>query len=310
MNLFDNRAKKIDKNSFPELFGFNVNEDPYTLENLKEDYSRFPKFYFSGWQGSTETVFKDYEAGKVGLASTNYMTTLVNRSSRQARQLSETMGQRFGFPVRGVISSFIAKPPLDRSYHFDHYDGVLFNFSGTKVLTVHPPLEYYPGEIYRYSTKPEDMEKPPTPGERFTLSPGDALYIPAFAHHNVENVGKEETASVSIVFDTTALLIDLFRNTLELCTGQLRPPYQARSMGGPRIYWDLARWKAWTNELETGGNHEPLMLEKIRAELTLEFLEHKTAFYEDTSVRKSMVQEWEMFILDFGRVRYQKLVNH
>jgi hypothetical protein len=310
MILFENRAKKINKDSFSEVFGFNLNENPYTASNLKEEYSHFPKQYFSGWQDSSETIFKDYESGKTQLVSTNYMTSLSTRSSLQANQASKTLENKLGFPVRTVISSFITTPPLIREYHYDYYDGILFNFSGTKTLCVHSPLDLYPEEIYRYSNKAEDHANPGTSFEKFTLNSGDALYIPAFAHHLVDNVGDTETAACSFVFDTSALLIDIFRTTLELCSGQLRTQYQPRSMCGPRVYWNLARWKCWSEELNGHSNTEPKILGRIIAELAHEFPEIRDQLLNNSNIRKSLREEWSMFILHFDRVRFQKLINH
>jgi hypothetical protein len=310
MFLFENKAKKIDLDIFHSSFKINLKENPYTLESLKEDYSHFPKQYFSGWQNAQKTIFSDYEAGECNLASTNYMTSLVTRSSQQAQNASNILEEKFGFPVRTLISSFIAKPPLTRDYHYDYYDGVLFNFSGTKVVSVHAPINLFPEEIYRYSNKKEDHENPGTPAEQFILNAGDALYIPAFAHHLVENVGEDETAACSFVFDTSALLIDIFRNTLELCQGELRTPYQARSMCGPRIYWNKTRWLQWTEELKNNKNSELSIFPLIVKELTLEFPELGKQLCSNPLVLKSLREEWVMFIFQFERIRYQKLINH
>lgn len=295
MFLFKNIPEKINQQLLFSEVGIDKDRLPYTLESILRTYASFPKFYFSGWQQAPEsTPLREFLTGRNPLVSSNYEAHLNDTSYECAITSSIHLQAKLGIPFRVWIASFVSKKGLTRPLHYDWYDGILINFSGRKIVTMYLPVHVDVSEIFRYQADVRAMEQPTSEGIKFTLDAGEALYIPAFAHHYVENVSAADTAALSIALDTSTLLIDIFRLTLEQATQELRYSYQPRSMGGARLYGTEENWRIWKESIALGQENH-WIYQKIQQALVTDVPASKSIL-TDSSVQHLLRTEWVKFV--------------
>jgi mannose-6-phosphate isomerase-like protein (cupin superfamily) len=296
MYLLDSIPRKVDKQTFRSLTGVDLDEAPCTLEALQAIYRTFPRQYLSGWwMTPSSTPLIEYLEGRSNDVMTNYHAHFQATSNRHVRTASAVLQKKHGIPFRTWMASFLSKPGLSRPLHYDWYDGILFNFSGRKELTVHLPIPVSTDGFFRYKADVTEMEPPLSKGERFILDPGEALYLPAFAHHSVDNTGSRDSAAFSFAFDSSALLIDIFRHTLEYCTRELRTPYQGKSMRGARVFGTKSNWQLWRNSVATEKRDHPIYAQ-IRDELIRDTPAAADMLRHDEEAQELMRQEWKKFV--------------
>ena len=297
MFLFDSVPKKVNKSWFKSALAIDLDYQPYTLESIKNEFRIFPSHYFSGWQSvPNSTVLVEFEEGRCQLASTNFQSCVSSRSYSHVRSASRHLQQMHGIPFRTWMASFLSKAGLARVLHYDHYDGILYNCAGRKDVTVYLPISVPTDGVYRCITEADRMGLPTSEGTKFILEAGEALYIPAFAHHLVENVGTQHTAAVSFAFDTSTLLIDIFRLTLEYCTQEVRTMYQPRSYGGGRVYGTTKNWDIWKHSVEV-GQEKHWIYTKIAEELAKDVPAAAALLANDRFAKRLLTEDWKKYVV-------------
>jgi len=296
MFLLDSIPRKIDRETFKSLTGVDWDEERFTIDGLKAIYRTFPRQYLGGWWITpNSTPLVEYLEGRSPDVMTNYHAQCHAISNRHVRTASALLQKRYGVPFRTWMASFISKPGFSRPLHYDWYDGILFNFSGRKEVTIHLPLPLSTEGFYRYKADVNDMEPPVSGSEKYTLDAGEALYLPAFSHHFVNNCGPEDSAAVSFAFDSSVLLIDVFRHTLEYCTGELRTPYQGKSMRGARAYGTKSNWRFWKDAVASDKPDHPIYAH-IRDELVRDTPAASQLLVSDMQAQELLRQEWKKFV--------------
>lgn len=297
MFLFDSVPKKVNKSWFKSALAIDLDYQPYTLESIKNEFRIFPSHYFSGWQSvPNSTVLVEFEEGRCQLASTNFQSCVSSRSYSHVRSASRHLQQMHGIPFRTWMASFLSRVGLSRALHYDHYDGILYNCAGRKDVTTYLPISVPTDGVFRYITDADSMGLPTSEGTKFILEAGEALYIPAFAHHLVENVGTEDTAAVSFAFDTSTLLIDIFRLTLEYCTQEVRTMYQPRSYGGGRVYGTTKNWDIWKHSVEV-GQEKHWIYTKIAEELAKDVPAAAALLANDRFAKRLLTEDWKKYVV-------------
>lgn len=108
-----------------------------------------------------------------------------------------------------MLYMFIASPNSVTPFHIDRYSTFLFQFRGTKTVTIFPQWDervvtnrqredYMAYEDTRLSWTPE-LDRFGTP---YSFTPGEALHIPFAAGHHVCNGPGDVSISMSIIFNT------------------------------------------------------------------------------------------------------------
>jgi hypothetical protein len=296
MFLLDNLPRKIDKQIFKSVTGVDLEKAHWNIEGLKTIYRTFPREYLGGWWITPDsTPLIEYVDGRNHDVMTNYHAHLDAISNRHVRTASAFLQKRYGVPFRTWMASFISKSGFSRPMHYDWYDGILWNFSGRKEVTVHLPIAVSTEGFYRYKADVNEMEPPVSKSQKYALDAGEALYLPAFAHHFVENCGTEDSAAVSFAFDSSVLLIDVFRHTLEYCTRQLRTPYQGKSMRGARAYGTKTNWLLWRDTAASDKPAHPIYAQ-IRDELVRDTPAASEVLRCDVQAQELLRQEWIKFV--------------
>ena len=121
-------------------------------------------------------------------------------------ELAPIIEARTGEVLRPQGYIFISSPKAVTPYHFDPEHNILMQLRGYKAMTVFPQgdARFAPDAVHEtYHTgggrelKWHDAFA--RHGVRFTLHPGDAIYVPVMAPHFVQN-GKEVSISLSITW--------------------------------------------------------------------------------------------------------------
>jgi hypothetical protein len=104
--------------------------------------------------------------------------------------------------------------------HCDVADGVLFQLTGKKVVEVWPvPAERGQRALFNHAYRFSPMT---TPGKRFTISPGQALFIPAGAMHEVVVASDQVSVSMSLHAGAPFPILEMCRD-LSHMSGQGEP---------------------------------------------------------------------------------------
>ncbi len=101
---------------------------------------------------------------------------------------------------------FISSPNAVTPYHFDPEHNILLQITGHKVMTQFPAddARFAPDTVHEsyHTGGPRELAWDDSFAEHareFTLSPGDAVYVPVMAPHHVRN-GPESSISLSITW--------------------------------------------------------------------------------------------------------------
>ena len=101
------------------------------------------------------------------------------------------------------MAGFISTSSKLRPTHVDWYDSLLVPLKGSKILQVgNRPYKKISGMFYSYS-EDHGFSDSSYLEEQVTVTPGQALAIPAFVPHQVINSRDEECIALSLSFDTT-----------------------------------------------------------------------------------------------------------
>jgi hypothetical protein len=232
MKCFDGvRAEDLDVRPFKfthKLMG----HPALSLANLAEALPALPKeqvFYSSGALTKGDDFDRAHLDKKNGLSlektietirtSDSYIMVRAPEAHASFQELhrelvadvEDLMHQRgiAGKTEGSMLYLFIASPNSVTPFHIDRYSTLLFQFQGSKEVTVFPPGDdrVVPAETAedfmahageRPTWKPE-IERL---GECFAFSPGEALHIPFIAGHHVKNGPSDVSISMSIIFNT------------------------------------------------------------------------------------------------------------
>ena len=108
-----------------------------------------------------------------------------------------------------MLYLFIASPNSVTPFHIDRYSTFLFQFAGSKEVTVFPPCDdrvvpaaTAEGFMAQSGARPVWKPELESLGECFKFSPGEAIHIPFISGHHVKNGASEVSISMSIIFNT------------------------------------------------------------------------------------------------------------
>lgn len=109
-----------------------------------------------------------------------------------------------------MLYLFIASPDSVTPFHIDRYSTLLFQFRGSKTVTIYPawdervadPFDCEDYVAYTAQRGPLLKTGAEAYGTAFRFSPGQALHIPFVAGHHVQNGPDDVSVSLSIIFKT------------------------------------------------------------------------------------------------------------
>lgn len=227
----DIEMSMLDKISFK--FKQRLFEHPaLSLENIKNAIPEINKdlIYFSGQKMSKDADFETAitEGRKAqsideiieGLPTSNSYIMIREPESHPAfrglhddlvKDITKTIQARGhgSSPIDPRSYIFISSPHSITPFHFDRASNFLFQITGSKEVTVFPPMDkrvvtqpeyesHMEREVGALKWKPECESL----GISYHCSPGDALHIPFVAGHHVKN-GPEVSVTLSIFFNDT-----------------------------------------------------------------------------------------------------------
>lgn len=121
-------------------------------------------------------------------------------------ELKPDIEARTGRMLHTQAFVFVTSPGGVTPYHFDPEHNILLQVRGSKVMTQFPAGDstYAPDELHEayHTGGPRELkwrEELEAGGTRFSLAPGEALFVPVMAPHYVRN-GNEPSISLSITW--------------------------------------------------------------------------------------------------------------
>lgn len=104
---------------------------------------------------------------------------------------------------------FIASPNAFTPFHIDRYSTFLFQFRGSKTVTVFDQFDnkIVPAHLRESfadygEQRPQWTKEIDHLGEKFSFKPGEALHIPFISAHYIKNGQEDVSISMSIIFRT------------------------------------------------------------------------------------------------------------
>lgn len=277
MKCFDGvRAEDLDVRPFK--FSHKLMGHPaLSLANLAEALPALPKdqvFYSSGALSKEDDFDRAHIDKKNGLSleqtienirtsdsyimvrapETHHSFDELHRSLRgDVEELMHRRGIR-GRLEESMLYLFIASPNSVTPFHIDRYSTFLFQFAGSKEISVFPacderivPSAMAEGFLAYSGVRPQWRNELEELGEKFAFAPGEALHIPFIAGHHVKNGPSDVSISMSIIFNTPQTMAltraMLFNHRMRRA---LKPVgYEPRAVGSAD-WRDMAKAHLWT----------------------------------------------------------------